>query len=127
MSLLGVQFGLFAAWMVGCWNWLSNNCIFYEKSIGSSLTLTAHTATSVPSAGMYATSTSPSFRQTTMPSELSINLGLKKLKVNTCTQELSDLFCRIVNTSQALTSLNLTDGIVTLRRQNCFETKRSCS
>ncbi|CAB1321638.1 unnamed protein product [Coregonus sp. 'balchen'] len=47
---------------------------------------------------------------------------LKKLTVNTCTQERSDLLCRIVNMSKSLTTLDFnSDGTVILRHQ------QSCS
>lgn len=50
---------------------------------------------------------------------------LKKLTVNRCcTQELSDLLCRIVNMSQSITSLTFkSEEIVTLRPPNCSDTK----
>ncbi|XP_071015251.1 toll-like receptor 13 [Oncorhynchus clarkii lewisi] len=48
---------------------------------------------------------------------------LKKLTVDSCTEELSDLLCRIVNMSQSLTALDFTsDGIVILRHPNCSDT-----
>lgn len=67
MRLLSVQFGLFAAWMVGSWvGWVTHS-LWEDLTIGSSFTLNVHMATSVPRAGMHVSSTSPSFCQTTMP------------------------------------------------------------
>lgn len=49
---------------------------------------------------------------------------LKKLTVDSCTEELSDLLCRIVNMSQSLTALDFTsDGIDILRHPNCSDTR----
>uniref|UniRef100_A0A8C7SJ23 Uncharacterized protein n=1 Tax=Oncorhynchus mykiss TaxID=8022 RepID=A0A8C7SJ23_ONCMY len=59
-------------------------------------------------------------------SELSIqNYGLSvmKITVNSCTQELSDLLCRIVDISRSLTTLDFeSKGIIILRHQNCSDT-----
>lgn len=51
---------------------------------------------------------------------------LKKLTVNTCTQERSDLLCTIVNMSKSLTTLDFnSDWTVILRQQNCSDTNRA--
>uniref|UniRef100_A0A4W5RRB3 Uncharacterized protein n=1 Tax=Hucho hucho TaxID=62062 RepID=A0A4W5RRB3_9TELE len=47
---------------------------------------------------------------------------LKKITVNSCTQELSDLLCRIVDMPWSLTTLNFETKEIILRHQNCSGT-----